>query len=147
MARHFDVREVEWFLPTYQTERVWRNRQRVSLLLPLFASYIFVRIGVRERTRVLQCPGVIRIVGTSREALPVADSVIDFLRSDLGRQIEPFPHLVAGTRVRVKRGAMEGLEGILIRKNDNLRFVLTVELINQHAAVEIDAEHLESLIV
>lgn len=147
VAKHLALREVESFLPTYETERTWKNRQRVHLVLPLFPSYLFVRIGSRERGRVLRSPGVLRLVGTSRGPIPVPDSIIDFLRSDFcNGKVEPYHELVVGHRVRIKAGAMQGLEGVLIRKNDNLRFVLTIEMINQHAAVEIGSENLEPVI-
>lgn len=143
-ARHLDLRDVESFLPTYQALRVWKNRQRVRLVLPLFPSYLFVRIGRRERSKVLASPGVLRIVGNHREPLPVPEATIDFLRSDLcASRIEPYRELVVGRKVRIRNGAMRGLQGVLVRKNNNLRFVLTVDLINQHAAVEIGAENLE----
>jgi transcription antitermination factor NusG len=143
-ARHLSLREVEAFLPTYQAVRVWKNRQRVQLTLPLFPSYLFVRIGRRERSKVLASPGVLRIVGNDREPLPVPEATIAFLRSDLcASSMEPYRDLVVGRKVRIRGGAMHGLQGVLVRKNNNLRFVLTIDLINQHAAVEIDAESLE----
>lgn len=147
VAKHLGLREIESFLPTYETDRVWKNRQRVHLVLPLFPSYLFVRISKRERGMVLQSPGVLRLVGTSREPIPVPDAIIEFLRSDLcNGRVEPYHELVIGHKVRIKAGAMQGLEGALIRKNDNLRFVLTIEMINQHAAVEISSEYLEPVI-
>lgn len=143
-VRHLSQRDVESFLPTYSTVRVWKNRQRVGLVLPLFPSYLFVRIGRRERGKVLGSPGVLRIVGTHREPVPVPEATIEFLRSDLcARKIEPYHELAVGQRVRIRDGAMSGLQGVLVRRNNNLRFVLTVDLINQHAAVEIGAEYLE----
>jgi hypothetical protein len=41
---------------------------------------------------------------------------------------------------------MQGVHGILVRKNNILRFVLTVELINQHAAIEVGVEDLEPVV-
>jgi transcription antitermination factor NusG len=143
-ARQLGLREIESFLPTYESVRVWKNRQRVKLELPLFPSYLFVRIERRQKSRVLASPGVLRIVGNNREMISIPDATIDFLRSDLrGCRVEPYCELVVGQKVRIKTGAMEGLEGVLVRKNHNLRFVLTIGLINQHAAVEIDAACLE----
>lgn len=143
-ARHLGMRDIESFLPTYNSLRVWKNRQRVNLCLPLFPSYLFVRIGKPQRSAVLASPGVLRIVGNSREPLPIPETTIEFLRSDLCRQkIEPYRELVVGQKVRIRNGAMSGLQGVLVRKNNNLRFVLTIDLINQHAAVEVGAENLE----
>lgn len=146
-ARHLSLREVESFLPTYKAARLWKNRQRVHLDLPLFPSYLFVRIGRRERGKVLDSPGVLHIVGNHRDPLPVPDATIEFLRSDFcAGKMEPYRELVVGQKVRIRDGAMCGLQGVLVRKNNNLRFVLTVDLINQHAAVEVGAENLEPVI-
>ena len=146
-VRHLDLRNIESFLPTYETARVWKNRQRVRTVLPLFPSYVFVHINHTERSKVLQTPGVLHLVGNGRQHVPLEDSEIEFLRSGLlGRNAEPFRELVVGERVRIKTGIMQGAEGILIRKSSSLRFVLTLKLINQHAAIEVDAEALESLL-
>ena len=42
--RHLDFGGIETFLPTYESTRVWKNRQKVKLQLPLFPTYLFVRI-------------------------------------------------------------------------------------------------------
>ena len=146
-VKHLGLREVESFLPTYETVRVWKNRQRMKIVLPLFPSYLFVHINSRERTKVLQSPGVLHIVGNGRKHIPLPDAEIEFLRSGLCRQrIEPYRELVVGEKVRIKGGVMQGVCGTLVRKGSGVRFVLTLELINQHAAVQVDAEDLEPLI-
>lgn len=144
-VRHLDLRNVESFLPTYETVRVWKNRQRVKIVLPLFPTYIFVRINHSERVKVLQSPGVLHIVGNGRKHVPLEDAEVEFLRSGFcGKKVEPYMDLVVGEKVRIKTGVMQGVEGVLVRKNSSLRFVLTLNLINQQAAVEVDAEALES---
>ena len=144
--KQLDMRGVETFLPTYETVRVWKNRQRMKLILPLFPSYLFAYIHGQERAKVLQSPGVLHIVGNSTAGIPLSDSEIKFLRSDFCRQrIEQYRDLVIGERVRVKSGVMQGLEGTLVRTNNSLRFVLTLELINQHAAIQVNAEDLEMI--
>jgi transcription antitermination factor NusG len=145
-VKHLGLREVESFLPTYETVRVWKNRQRMKIVLPLFPSYLFVHINSRERTKVLQSPGVLHIVGNGRKHVPLPDAEIEFLRSGLCRQrIEPYRELVVGEKVRIKGGVMQGVCGTLVRKGSGVRFILTLELINQHAAIQVDAEDLEPL--
>jgi transcription antitermination factor NusG len=146
VVKHLNRREIESFLPTYETFRLWKNRQRVRLELPLFPSYLFVCINRGQRTRVLESPGVLQIVGNGREALPLPDSEIEFLRSEFCKhRTEPYREFVIGQKVRVRNGLMQGVEGTLVRKNNSLRFVLTLSLINQHAAVEVCADDLEAL--
>src|SRR5260370_1869400 len=103
-AAHFAERQIESFLPLYATLHRWKNRCEVSLELPLFPNYVFVRIDPRKRVRVLEVPGVVSLVGFGRNLAPLPDFEIEALRSGLGkRTIEPHPYLVIGERVRIKR--------------------------------------------
>jgi transcription antitermination factor NusG len=145
IAQHLDMRSIEYYLPLYRTRRQWKDGSRVTLDLPLFPGYIFVHIDRRERTPVLQVPGVLWIVGgTGRQLTPLPDAEIEALRSGLHlRHAEPHPLLTSGQIVRIRSGAMAGVEGIVIRKKTGLRVVLTVNLIMQSVAVEVDEHDLE----
>lgn len=137
---------IEHFLPTYERLSYWRNRQKQQVTLPLFPRYLFVHIARGERLPVMQTSGVIQIVGAGAEAVAVPDAEIAFLRDKVARgQVEPYPELAVGRRVCVKRGPLSGLEGILVSRHNRTRFVLTLQLIQQSAAVEISAEDLEAL--
>ena len=145
--KQLGLRGIESYLPTYETFRSWKNRQRIKLTLPLFPTYLFVHISLRERAKVLQSPGVVQILGNGNKSVPLPDAEVEFLRSAVCRQrIEPYSDLVIGERVRIRSGVMQGLQGTLVRKSNSLRFVLTLELINQHAAIQIDATDLEPLV-
>jgi transcription antitermination factor NusG len=145
-ARHLEECDIESFVPTYETVRVWKNRQRVKVVQALFPTYLFVRMRSTEQSTVLRTPGVRRIVGNHKGPSPLPSAEIEFLRSQIaGEKVEPYTDLVVGERVRIKCGAMQGLEGVLVRKKNSLRFVLTIELINQHAAVEVAADELEPI--
>lgn len=116
------------------------------LQLPLFSSYIFVQIGRGERAPVLNVPGVISIVGGPKP-LPVPDSYIHFLREGLRHgRIDPHPYLAVGTRVRIRSGVMAGMEGVLLRKKNNFRVVLTLEMIMKSVTVEVEMEDIEPAI-
>ncbi len=146
VVRHLGLREIESFLPAYETVRVWKNRQRVKTILPLFPTYLFVHINLRERVRVLESPGVLQIVGNGRESVPVADADIETLRASVtARLVEPYRALVVGEKVRVKSGILQGVQGTLVRRSGGDRFVLSFETINQHAAIQVSAEDLEPI--
>lgn len=146
VLRHLDMRAIDAFYPTYEVTRLWRNRQRVKVVVPLFPGYLFVRTSNLNYTKVRQCPGVVRLVGNQRGPLPIASSVIELLRvSVVEKKIEPYHELVVGKRVRVKSGLMQGVEGVLVRKDNGWRFVLIIEALNQHAAIKVEAEHLEPI--
>lgn len=139
------MRDIETFLPLYSVARRWRNRTTVKLELPLFRNYVFVRIAHTESARVLAIPRVHFIVGDGHKALPLPDEVIETLRSGLHlRQVDPYPYLKAGARVRIRSGPLAGLEGIVIRKDDKLRVVVSLDSIRKSIAVHVTADELES---
>jgi len=144
VARHFAIRNIESFLPLYRSLHRWSNGCKVEVEQPLFPGYIFVRISKGERVRVLEVPGVLSLVGTKCAPAVLPDFEIESLRSGLQQQkLEPHPYLVVGERARIKAGPLAGFEGVLIRKKNDLRVVLTLDLIMQSVAVEVEAEDLE----
>jgi len=139
-------RSVENFLPLYDTVRRWKDR-RMKLQLPLFPGYVFVRLPLCDRLKVLQVPGVARLISFNGHPAALPDEEVDALRAGLATQlrVEPHPYLTVGRRVRVKCGPLEGVEGILIRKKNACRVVLSLDIIMRSASVEVDASDLERI--
>jgi transcription antitermination factor NusG len=135
---------LEVFLPLYQSQRRWKDR-RMMLSLPLFPCYLFVRGGPRRRSQVVTTPGVHMIISRGEEAAAIPEAEIQAIRRSLEGhfRVEPHPFLKCGQRVRVKRGSLEGLEGVLVRKKNQCRLVLNVEMLAQSVGVEIDAADVE----
>lgn len=146
VAAELSRRSVEFFLPKYHSVRHWKDR-RVELDLPLFPGYVFVHVALCERLQVLQVPGMVRLVGFSNCATPVPDIEISRIRAILnhGLRIDPHPYLATGQRVRVKDGPLAGLEGSIVRRKKNTRFVITVELIRRAVSVEVSELELEAM--
>lgn len=146
VAKQLEVRSVEFFLPLYERLSRWKDR-RVKVQLPLFSGYVFVRMTLDEKLRVLQVPGLVRLVGFNGQPSPLADDEIEAMRNGLGGGIwaEPCPYLQVGRRVRIKSGVLGGLEGVLLKKKHGYRFVLSLTLIQRSIAVEVDAANLESV--
>jgi transcription antitermination factor NusG len=144
VAAQLGVRQVECFLPLYASVRRWKDR-RVRLELPLFPGYVFVRLALPDRLRVLQVPGVARLVGFNGLPSPLPDSEIEALKAGLasGVRAEPHPYLTVGRRVRVKAGPLAGAEGVLARKKNGTRFVISLDLIMRSVTVDVDALELE----
>lgn len=145
VAQHLTQRDIEHYLPLYRSARKWSDGSRVTLDLPLFPGYLFVHIKRTERVRVLEVPGALAVVGGSgREPIPMPDEAIESLRTGLHlRAVEPHPLLTVGQRARIRSGALEGMEGIVVRKKNSLRVVLTLEHIQRSIAVEVPAGDLE----
>ena len=147
-AEMLTERGIETFLPLYRIARQWKKSCPVVLELPLFPTYIFVRVPRQARGAVLRTPGVLSIVGSPKEAWALPDVEIEALRRGMQtRKVEPHPYLKVGEKVRVKSGVMAGVEGILIRKKNEFRVVLTLDAIMQSVSVEVDADDLESVAV
>ena len=145
-AEQFECRGLETFMPHYRVVRRWKNRCTKNLDLPLFPGYLFVRIVPAERIRVLEVPSVVTIVGSGRAPMALPDFEIESLRAGLHlRCAEPHPHLVVGRRARIRGGPLSGMEGVVVRKNNNLRVVLTLDLIMQSLSVEVDGSELEAV--
>ena len=147
VAQYLAVREIEHYLPLYHPRHRWNSGSTVTLDLPLFPGYIFVHIERNARVRVLEVPGVLTFVGgTGGKAAALPDEEIEALRSGLAlRRAEPHPLLTVGQRARIRSGALAGMEGVVVRQKGGLRVVLTVDLIMQSVAVEVDGTELEAL--
>jgi transcription antitermination factor NusG len=139
-------RSIESFLPLYESVRRWKDRQ-VRLDLPLFQGYVFVRIALQDKLRALEVPGVVRLVGFGGVPAPLPNEQVDAMRASMTRLLraEPHAYLTAGRRVHVRRGPLQGLEGILIRRKSVFRLVVSVELIMRSVALEVDASDVEPL--
>jgi len=146
VSLQMQCRGIQNFLPLYKSIRRWKDRRK-ELELPIFPGYLFVRIALRERLNVLQLPGVVDLVSFQGRPAPLPDAEIEMLQRRLlhSAGLQPHPFLTVGRRVRVHSGPMAGTEGILVRKRDKLRVVLSIELIRRSVAMEIDQSDIEPL--
>ena len=146
VAQQLAVRSVEHFVPLYESVRRWKDR-KVRLQLPLFPGYVFVRLVLRDRLQVLQVPGVAKLVGFNGMPTALPQEEIEALRRSLGKGVraEPHPYLTAGRRVRVRTGSLAGLEGVLLRRKNRTRFVISLDLIMRSVAVEIDGSEVVAI--
>jgi transcription antitermination factor NusG len=144
VAEMLTAKSIEVFLPLYDSLRQWRDR-RMLLSLPLFPCYLFVRGRPHFRTPIVTTPGVHVILGNGDHPTIVLEAEIQAIRRTIEGpfRVEPHPFLHCGEKVRVKRGSLEGLTGILVRKKNLCRLVLSVEMLAQSVCVEIDAEDVE----
>jgi len=145
VAQQLQGRGIEHFLPLYTSARRWKDRVKM-LQMPLFAGYLFVRVFPSQFLCVLQTHGVSRLVG-SPLPLPLEEKEIEQLRTwlSLSLAVEPNPYLRIGQLVRVRRGPLTDVEGILVRKKNGLRLVVSVDLIQRSVALEIDASDIVSV--
>jgi transcription antitermination factor NusG len=136
----------EVYLPLYRSVRQWQDRAK-QLWFPLFPCYVFIREGMDRQLQILTTPGVIHIVGWSGRPAVVPQSQLEAVRRIMESclLVETHPYLRSGDRVRVKTGPLMGLEGILTRKKGEARLVVSMEMLGQSAAVEIDVLNVERI--
>jgi transcription antitermination factor NusG len=146
VAERMRQQGVTAFLPTITEVHRWSDRRK-SVELPLFSCYVFANIlqTNEERIRVMRTHGVINLVGTRGEGTPIPDEEMDAIRTVLAQDLAcgPHPFLKIGQRVRVRGGALDGLEGVLLSKNGDNTLVVSVEAIQRSLAVRIDGYQVE----
>ena len=144
VAKQLTERDITSFLPTYRSARRWKDRRKV-LEVPLFPSYLFVQINPDHRLDLLRLPGVVGLVCFQGKPAPVANSEIENLRQGLsgGISLHPHPYLKVGRKVRICSGSMAGVEGILVRKRDCARIVLSISLLQRSISLDIDEADVE----
>jgi transcription antitermination factor NusG len=139
VAAQLGMRELDTYLPLYRTIHRW-NRREAEVDLPLFPGYVFINMPITQRVRVLEQPGVIRLVGVNGKASPLPDGEIERLRSSLAFcKAEPYPFMTAGRKVRIKSGPMAGFEGKILRRKGKLRLIVSLELLSSSIVLELDA--------
>jgi len=134
------------YLPVYRSRKRWSDRV-VETELPLFPGYVFCRFDPKERLPVITTPGVVSIVGFGNDPAPIADSEIQAVQGILasGLSAQPCGFLREGQRIRVIRGSLEGLEGILLKKKNEWRMVVSISMLQRSISVEIDREWITTL--
>ncbi len=144
VAQSLSSKGFEIFLPLYTVAHRWKDRTK-QLSLPLFPCYVFFRGGLDRWLQIVTTPGVNAVVGCGGRAGVIPQTEIEDVRQvvESSLRVEPHPFLNCGDRVRIKSGPLVGIEGILIRKKNLFRLILSVAMLGKSAAVEVDASLVE----
>jgi transcription termination/antitermination protein NusG len=115
--------------------------------LPLFPGYVFCRFDVTKRLPILMTTGVISVLGFGKEPVAIPDHEIEAVKAVLrsGLPAELCPYLREGQRIRVTQGALDGVEGILVKKKNQYRMIVSVTILQRSVSVEIDGDRLTAL--
>jgi transcription antitermination factor NusG len=147
VAQRLQERGVTTFLPLITEIHHWSDRKRV-VELPLFGCYLFAKASpnATDRLRILRTDGVLRLVGNRAEGLPIPDAEIESVRILLQEQLPwtSHPFLRVGERVRVRSGALAGMEGVLVSRTDHT-LVISVDAIHRSLAVKVEGYEIEAV--
>ena len=136
-AANFEVRGIECFLPTYETRRRWSDRVKV-MEEPLFSGYVFCQMEGGRTLPVISTPGVLQVVGAVEvHEMAAMRKLVE------GGMAMPWPYLKEGERVRLRKGAWMGVEGILQSADGRDRVVVNIETLQRAVAVEVDRDWIE----
>jgi transcription antitermination factor NusG len=146
VSRSLIAKGYETFLPLYERSRRWSDRIKKSEVA-LFEGYLFCRLNPETRLPVLLVPGAIRLVGIGNTPAFVDDSEIAALQAVArsGSRVAPWPFLQVGQRLRIERGPLRNLEGIVIDCQGIHRLIVSVSLLQRSVAVELDRESVHPL--
>ena len=137
---------METFLPTAVEVHRWSDRKK-KVEVPLFSCYVFIRcaLSAEDRTRVYQVESVHGFVGVRGASLPIPDEQIESIQKVLAQTApwRSYPFLKAGQRVRIRGGAMDGVEGVFLSENGDHSLIISVDAIQRSMAVRIDGYDVE----
>jgi len=146
IAHILSTKGFEVFLPLYSATHRWTDRNK-QLSLPLFPCYVFLHGGLDRRLDIITTPGIHMLVTSSGHAAVVPEEEICAVRQlvEKCQGVEPHPFLSSGDWVRVKSGPLMDVEGILVRKKNLFRLVVSVKILGKSAATEVDASMVERI--
>lgn len=129
------------FHPTYRDRRQWSDRVK-ELDVPLFSGYVFCHMDIHQRLPVMKAPGVVEVVGFGKTFLPIPDQEIAAVRAVVNSPAfaRPCPYLQIGERVRVEKGPLAGVEGILLERKTDTCLVVSVHLLQRSIATQVDVD-------
>ena len=146
MAAELRDKEIEVFLPLFSEKHRWSDRQRL-VEVPVFPSYVFVRIEstIGARVSVLRTRGAMRFVGNRGLGAAIPSAQLESVRNIITHKVPFSPHafLGVGTRVRIRGGSLEGIEGILAAINGDQSLIVDVELIRRSLAIRVEGYRVE----
>jgi transcription antitermination factor NusG len=146
VAHRLFEKGVTTFYPTVTEVHRWSDRKK-TVELPLFGCYLFAKLMPcnEDRQKVLRIDSVLSLVGTDRMGTPIPNDQIDAVRTLVNEKL-PYschPYLKTGQRVRIRSGALNGLEGILQSRKGDRKLIISVDAMQRSLAVQIDGYDVE----
>lgn len=148
VTTQLSARGIETYWPAVKETCAWADREKL-VERPIFPGYVFARFrdDAPSRLAVHKANGVVRILGFSSHIEPVPDQEVASIRRLLasGHPCFSHPFIREGSRVRVTRGPLRGMEGTLVRFKNQTRLVLSVDLLSQSVATEVGLYDVEAI--
>ena len=138
LARRLLRRENPFFLPL--CKRQWRNRGRNHCsYVPLFPGYVFLKGQSQTIFQILETNLVARILSVVDQQQLQEDLARVYRVIATGAPLAPEERLQPGDRVEITAGSLAGLEGKVLRKGKQLRFIVEVQFLQRGVSAEIES--------
>ena len=121
---------VESFLPLITRLKQWSDRKK-KVEEPLFRSYVFLNISLKDYYTVLNVPGVVKFITFERQPVPVPENQIIAIKeyiNDNDLHDVNYEDFKEGELVRIKTGQMKGLTGRFVEVKGRHRIIVLVEI-------------------
>ncbi len=140
-------KQIATFLPSFKNWRQWKDRRKL-IDFPLFPGYLFVHIPLHSEAylNVLKTRGAVTFISLEPgHPAPISPDEIDTLKIllDSGKEMDVYPNLKEGTKIRIKSGPLKGAEGIFINKEQDMRFLVNINLLGRSVGLKIYANEIE----
>lgn len=148
VALGLTTKGLETYLPLLSETHQWKDRRKL-VDVPAFSGYLFVHFepSLRNRVKVLETSGVVRLLGGNHTPNRVDDVEIESLRRTLtsGLPCDRWDALVPGALVKVKRGPLAGVQGRLVRIKNSFRLVVSISVFSQAISTELGLHDVEAI--
>lgn len=139
VGEFFEQSGFEYYLPMYRTLREWSDRRK-RVTVPLFPSYLFVRIKLSEYQRVVATPGVARIICFEGKPVPIPESQIDAVKMLLSKDVKietPAISPEPGDEIEITKGSLKGLKGEMVEYRGKRKIIIRLDAIDKSVVIHI----------
>ena len=146
VEKEFKKKGFDVYLPMLKERRKWSDRKK-WVSFPLFSSYIFVKIEIKNALIILQTIGVVKLVKFNNKVAIVPEHSIQNIRLMIegGYNPEPTDYFIKGTPIEVKDGPLKGIVGEVINVDKKDRLVIRVDAIQHSISIKINRSYLSKL--
>lgn len=144
VAEYCKLYGIDYYLPMRENKRVVQRR-KVTVEVPLFSGYVFVRLLPMHKLSIQKTNLVVRILEPSKPRQMLRDLIMIRKALCADPALTPTRPLVKGRHVRITAGPFTGIEGRVARLTSKMKVVLNIDMIGQATAVEIESDLVEVL--
>lgn len=145
VASELEERGIKIYLPLLTEVRRWSDRRKV-IEVPVFSCYAFVYsvLDLQLRLAIYGISGALGFVGPNNQGVAIPDTQIENIRTLMASNVAltPYPLLKVGQRVRIRGGALNGVEGALVTKGER-RLVISVDSTHTSFAINLEGYDIE----